>query len=225
MIKAFLLDVDGTLVDSNRLHASAWVDALRDAGFHIPMEEVLPLIGMGADNFLPRLLGIASDDPLGKELADYRGELFRKKYLSRVRPFKDTRRLLKHLRKQGYTLIVATSSSKEDMEKLLRQGGISVLLPLRVNADDVQNSKPDPDIVQAALKKARISKDEAVMIGDTPYDVAAAGRAGVSAIAFTCGGWDREHLKDAVEIYSSPSDMLSSFENMREHYLGQEHYI
>lgn len=225
LIKAFLLDVDGTLVDSNDLHARAWVDALTHAGFVVPYSAVRPLVGMGGDKLLPALLGTKPDDPLAIELGHYRGELFRKKYLARVRAFPNTRKLLVYLRRQGFTLVVATSASKKDLDQLLKQGKISDLLPLRVNSDDVNGSKPDPDIVMAALKKAKVDKQEALMIGDTPYDMAAARRAGVASIGFTCGGWEKEKLADAVEIYGSPAQMLKSFKTTREYLLGQSHYF
>lgn len=225
MIKALLLDIDGTLLDSNDLHARAWVEALKDAGFDIPLEHVRPLIGMGSDNLLPALLGTEAGDPLADELAKYRGELFRDKYLHRVRPFQGTRQLLKRLKSKGYQLVAATSASKKDLDQLLRQGKIASLLPLRVNGDDVTNSKPDPDIVLAALKKAKVRKDQALMVGDTPYDITAATRAGVDAIAFTCGGWKADDLIEAKEIYKNPKDMLKSFEGARDYLLGQSHYI
>lgn len=210
MIKAALLDIDGTLVDSNDAHANAWVDALDDAGFAIPFEDVRPLIGMGSDNLLPTLLKIDPDDPLGKELADYRGEIFRKHYLKTVRPFPKVREFLKMLIDKGLKLVVATSSTKEDLEKILVQGQISDLLPTRVNADDTDQSKPDPEIVLAALKKANVEKEEAVMIGDTPYDLSAAHRAGIRPIGFTSGGWAKENLSSAIEIYKGPADLLKN---------------
>lgn len=212
MIKAVLLDVDGTLVDSNDAHAKAWVDALKDAGFAITYNQVRPLIGMGSDNLLPTLLKIDSDDPLGEELSKYRGEIFQRKYLKTVRPFPKVRELLTQLLDKDLKLVIATSASQDDLEKILMQGHISDLLKTRVNADDAKQSKPDPDIVLAALKKARVKKSEAVMVGDTPYDLSAAHRAGIRPIGFTCGGWAPKYLSSAIEIYKGPSHLLENIE-------------
>jgi phosphoglycolate phosphatase-like HAD superfamily hydrolase len=107
---------------------------------------------------------------------------------------------------------VATSASKEDLTALLTQANLADLLMKKTTSDDVANSKPDADIVLAALKKSGTQPAQALMIGDTPYDIVAAARAGVKSLAFTCGGWKKEELKDAFKIYESPLDLLEKFD-------------
>lgn len=206
-----LLDVDGTLIDSNDQHAQAWVDVGREFGIEIDFAHVRRLIGMGGDKVLPAVTGLREDDPQGEKIKERRGEIFRSVYLPELRPFPQARELLERLREDGWTLVVATSASKEDMDGLLKQAGIRDLIEEKTSSGDAEESKPDPDIVQAALKAADATADEAVMLGDTPYDVEASGRAGVPCVALRCGGWGDAELRDAVAIYDDPADLLARY--------------
>lgn len=206
-----LLDVDGTLIDSNDQHAQAWVDVGREFGIDIDFGYVRRLIGMGGDKVLPAVTGLEEDDPRGEEITERRGEIFREAYLPRLKPFPRARELLERLRDEGWTLVVATSASKEDMGGLLKQAGIRDLIEEKTSSSDAEESKPDPDIIQAALKAADARADEAVMLGDTPYDVEASGRAGVPCVALRCGGWGDADLGDAVAVYDDPADLLARF--------------
>jgi HAD superfamily hydrolase (TIGR01509 family) len=206
-----ILDVDGTLVDSNDAHAKAWVEALEDGGFDVPFERVRPLIGMGGDKLLPEVTGLPGKHPRSERIGRRRGEIFKARYLPALRPFPKTRELLLRMRDEGLTLAVASSAEPEELEALLTIAGAKDLVRGASSADDVESSKPDPDVVHAAL--GRLGRDPAfvVMIGDTPYDVEAARRAGVRAIAFRCGGWDDARLGGAVAIYDGPADLLARF--------------
>ncbi|HEX2081673.1 MAG TPA: HAD family hydrolase [Longimicrobium sp.] len=209
--KVALLDVDGTLIDSNDEHAQAWVDVGREFGFDIGFHHVRRLIGMGGDKVLPAVTGLQEDDPLGERIKERRGEIFRGAYLPTLKPFPSARELLERLRDDGYTLVVATSASKEDMDGLLKQAGIRDLIEEKTSSGDADESKPDPDIVQAALKAADARPEEAIMLGDTPYDVEASGRAGVRCVALRCGGWDGGDLGGAVAVYDDPADLLARY--------------
>jgi HAD superfamily hydrolase (TIGR01509 family) len=211
MKRAALLDVDGTLVDSNDLHAEAWVEALRDQGFAHTFEELRPLIGMGGDKLIPLLSGLDPDSEEGERLSAHRSEVFLTRYLPRVRAFPDARRLLEMLLQRGHALCVATSAKREEVEALLRQGELLDLLPQRTSADDAEQSKPDPDIVKAALQKLGVSAAHAVMLGDTPYDAEAAQRARVAFIGFTCGGYAAPALGSAQAVYGDPADLVAHF--------------
>jgi HAD superfamily hydrolase (TIGR01509 family) len=209
--KVVLLDIDGTLIDSNDEHAQAWVDVGREFGIDIDFAHVRRLIGMGGDKVLPAVTGFEEDDPKGEEIKERRGEIFRERYLPKLKPFPDARELLERLRDDGYTLAVATSASKDDMDGLLKQAGIRDLIEEKTSSGDAEDSKPDPDIVQAALKAADAKPEEATMLGDTPYDVEASGRAGVRCVALRCGGWGDADLGDAVAVYDDPSDLLARY--------------
>ncbi|HEY0672691.1 MAG TPA: HAD family hydrolase [Longimicrobiales bacterium] len=209
--KAVLLDIDGTLIDSNDAHARAWVDAGREFGYDIKFEHVRWLIGMGGDKVLPEVTGLEEESKEGEKILARRGEIFREQYLPKLRPFEGTRELLQHMSDDGYKLVVATSASEEDLRGLLQQAGIEDLIDKAANSDDAEESKPAPDIVEAALQRVKIGAGEAIMIGDTPYDIGAATRAGVPIIAFRSGGWDTEELRGAVAIYEGPAEMLARY--------------
>jgi HAD superfamily hydrolase (TIGR01509 family) len=211
-IRAVLLDVDGTLIDSNDAHARAWVDAGAELGHAIAFDDVRWLIGMGGDKVLPRLTGLPEESAEGSNLLERRGEIFRERYLPGLRPFEGARDLLERLRADGKRLVVATSASEADLEPLLDAAGIKDVIQGATNADEAEESKPAPDIVAAALERARVEPEHAVMLGDTPYDIQAANRAGVRCIALRCGGWDDEALRDAIEVHQDPATLLASYE-------------
>ncbi|HEX2211703.1 MAG TPA: HAD family hydrolase [Longimicrobium sp.] len=207
-----VLDVDGTLIDSNDEHAQAWVDVGREFGIDIDYHHVRRLIGMGGDKVLPAVTGLQEDDPEGEKITERRGEIFRERYLPGLQPFPHARKLLERLRDDGYALVVATSASKKDMDGLLKRAGIRDLIEEKTSSSDAEESKPDPDIVQAALKSADAEPRDAIMLGDTPYDVEASGRAGVRCVALRCGGWGDDDLRDAVAVYDDPSDLLARYD-------------
>ena len=209
--RVVVLDIDGTLIDSNDAHAAAWVDVGREFGIDIDFHQVRRLIGMGGDKVLPALTGLREEDETGQRIKERRGEIFRERYLPELRPFPRARELLERFRDDGYALVVATSASREDMDALLKQAGIRDLIEEKTSSSDAEESKPDPDIVQAALKSADARPEEATMLGDTPYDVEASGRAGVRCVALRCGGWGDADLHPAVAIYEHPADLLERY--------------
>jgi HAD superfamily hydrolase (TIGR01509 family) len=206
-----ILDVDGTLIDSNDAHAHAWVDALSEFGYKTPFEELRALIGKGGDKVLPETIGILKDSRAGKQIADRRTQIFQDTYFRTLRPFPGVRDLLLRMRTEGLRLVVASSANGDELRGLLDIAGVYDLLEETTSSSDAASSKPDPDIVLAALRKAGVSASDAVMVGDTPYDVAAARRAGVHAIGFRCGGWSDADLGDAIAVYDGPTDLLARF--------------
>jgi HAD superfamily hydrolase (TIGR01509 family) len=204
-----LFDVDGTLVDSNDAHAHAWVEALAEAGVTTAFATVRRCIGMGGDKLLPAVAGLTADSPVGQRVSERRGEIFKEKYLPHVKAFRDGDRLVAALKERGLTAVAASSAKKDELRALLTIARAEWLLDGATSSDDAEESKPDPDIVHAALRQARATPREAVMIGDTPYDIEAAARAGVDAIAFRCGGWGDRDLEGAT-IYDGPWDLLAT---------------
>jgi HAD superfamily hydrolase (TIGR01509 family) len=210
-LEGVLLDVDGTLIDSNDAHARSWSEALREFGRDVPAHEVRPLIGMGGDKLLPRLLGVDADSDTGRAFAKRRAEIFRERYVPHLRLTRGARDLVKRLRAEGLKLIIATSAADSELDVMLKQVGLDDLIEKRTSSGDADRSKPDPDIVQAALEKASLSPKTAIMLGDTPYDVEAAARARVPAVALLCGGWDADALSGAIAIYENPTDVVQHF--------------
>jgi HAD superfamily hydrolase (TIGR01549 family) len=206
-----LLDIDGTLIDSNDAHARAWVGALAEHGYVVLFEQVRPLIGMGGDKLLPALVGVDSDSDDAKRIAKTRAELFNRE-LPSLRPTRGARDLLVLLKGEGLELVVATSAQEAEVEALLRQAGVADLIATKASAADAENSKPDPDIVRAALRKSGSYAAHSLMIGDTPYDIEAASSARVPTIALRCGGaWSDDDLRGAIAIYDDPGDLCEHF--------------
>ena len=210
-IRAVVLDVDGTLVDSNDHHARAWCEALEANGFRASYATVRKLIGMGGDKLFPRMTGLSVKTRLGKEVSKVRGDIFRSKYLPEIRPLAGSRDLVERFKKAGIAIVIATSASKKDLKALLEIADVADLIKDYVSASDAERSKPDPDIVETALKKLAVPKKKVLMIGDTPYDIEAAALAGIRTIAFRSGGvWTDDELVGALEVYDGPSELAQS---------------
>lgn len=212
--RGIILDVDGTLIDSNDAHARAWVEAGEALGVTIPYERVRPLIGMGGDRVTPLVAGVEESSPLGQRLAEARGGIFRRRYLAALEPFPRVRELLQRLGDDGFKLVVASSASEEDLAGLLERAGVADLIQASTSSDDAAGSKPEPDIVEAAISRASLRRGRLLMIGDTPYDVEAARRARVPIVAVRCGGWGDEDLRDADLIAADPEDLLERYEEV-----------
>jgi len=212
-MRGVILDVDGTLVDSNDAHAHSWVDAFREHGHDVSYDSVRPLIGMGGDRVLCALASIDADSRIGEEIVTTRKEIFLSDYLGGVRPFPRVRELLERMRHEGLKLAVASSSEDELLEKLLRLTGAANLLQKRPSARQARSTKPAPDLVQAALDVLKLSPGEAVMLGDTPYDRDAANGAGVAFVGFRSGGWSDGDLADAIAVYHDTADLLEHFDS------------
>ena len=210
-LEGVLLDVDGTLIDSNAAHAQSWSETLREFGYDIAAEQVRPLIGMGGDKLLPELTGVAADSEQGKALTERRAEIFRECYIAKLRPTRGARALVDRLKKEGLRLVIATSANEDELRPMLHQVGLDDLLAKKTSSDDADNSKPDPDIIVAALEKGGLSPETAILLGDTPYDIRAARGASVDTVALLSGGWDADALQDAVAIYEDPEDLLRHF--------------
>jgi HAD superfamily hydrolase (TIGR01509 family) len=210
-VRTVLFDIDGTLLESNDAHAHAWIDALTEAGFGVPFERVRPLIGMGADQLIPALkLGLSADANPGKAIAARRGQIFKRSYLRDLEPTRGARDLVLLLRELGVTCVAATSAEHDELAALLERAGVADLIQTQSTSDDAGSSKPAPDIVQAALAKAGAVAADAVLIGDTRYDVEAAARAGVPVIALRCGGTSDLRLAGAVAIYDDPAALSAA---------------
>lgn len=207
-----ILDIDGTLLLSNDAHARAFVEAGKSLGLSADFPHIRRLIGKGGDKLIPEAFGFDDESEPGKKLEKEKGRIFRS-FLPTLRPAPGARDLLNKLRADGIKLVVATSAGQEDVRLLLDQARVSDLIEDATSSDDAESSKPDPDIIQAALRKAGESARGAIMIGDTPYDVEAARRAGVPIITVRCGGiWTDADLRGSVSIFDDPADILAHYD-------------
>ncbi len=210
-----ILDVDGTLVISNDAHAQGWVEAFAAFGYEVEFEQVRPLIGMGADQIIPKFaLGLSDKEGKGKEIANKRKELIINKFGANLTPANGTRQLILKMQDEGLRLIIATSATSEELSVLLKAAQVDDLLSQdeAATSSDAEASKPAPDIVEAALSQLKMQPSEVVMLGDTPYDIESANKAGVGVIAFRCGDFDDSQLKDAIAIYNDPADLLAHYD-------------
>jgi len=212
--RVVLLDIDGTLIDSNDGHARAWVASLAEFGYVVSFERIRPLIGKGGDKILPELVGLDPESPEAQRMGERRGEIFRQRELPHLQPTRGARDLLTRFRDDGWGLSVATSAKADDVRATLEQAGVADLIETATSSDDAERSKPDPDIVRAALQRSRRPASHAVMLGDTPYDIEAATRARVRVVALRCGGWwSDESLSGAEAIYDHPAALLARYDD------------
>lgn len=215
MIKAILFDVDGTLIDSNDLHAAAWREAFLHFGVDLPLDTIRSQIGKGGDNLIPALLPPDLVQAQQEEIETYRSDLFKRDYLPRVVPFPGVRDLFERIVSDGKRIVLATSAKAEELHFHLGLIGASDLVTATTSADDVASSKPDPDIFAAALAKVSpATADEVLVVGDTPYDVDAAAKAGLRTIAVRSGGFPDEVLlaAGAAELWGSLADLLANYD-------------
>jgi HAD superfamily hydrolase (TIGR01509 family) len=214
-VGAALFDVDGTLVDSNHLHAQAWSEAFRRFGFDIPPERVAFQVGKGGDNLIPALLPDLGQDRRD-EIEEYRSDLYKKDYLPRVRPFPGVRPLFERLRADGVAIVLASSSGRDEVDHNLDLIGCRDLVSAATSRDDVERSKPCPDIFEAALEKAApVPPEQAIVIGDSPWDAKAAAKLGLRTIGFRSGGFADADLRaaGACALYDGPEDLLRRYDS------------
>ena len=206
-----LLDVDGTLVDSNDAHAQAWVEALAKHGHEVSVPRARSLVGMGGDKLIEIVTGIPAGSRANERISSDRTQLFKQKWLHTVKPQLGARKLVLRLRADGYMMAIASAAKAEELQPLLEIADIADLVEVRTTSSDVEHSKPDPDIINAALARIATDRKRTVMIGDTPYDVRAARDANVDIIAVSCGGWSVEALAGAVAVFGGPADLADNF--------------
>ena len=212
MLRGVIFDIDGTLVDSNEAHARSWVDTLHEVDYDVPFDVLWPMIGMGGDKLLPSATGIESDSPLGKRLSKRRWEIFQRDYLPRLKPMPGARELVQRMKDDKLSLTVASSAGGDELGLLMEAANVADLMKQRTSSSDAEDSKPDPDIVKAAVKKSGLQPDELLMLGDTPYDVQAAIGANVKLVGLLCGGWTMLELSGATAIYDDPADLLDWYD-------------
>jgi HAD superfamily hydrolase (TIGR01509 family) len=215
MPKAVIFDVDGTLIDTNDLHAAAWVDAFRHFGIEVPYEDVRSQMGKGGDQLMPVFVDAERLKREGERIETFRTELFKRDYLPRVRAFPEVRALFERVREAGQAIVLATSGKREEVDRHMKTAEISDLVDDATTADDAEHSKPEPDIFAAALKRlAPLAADDAIVVGDTPYDAQAAAKVGLRTVGLLSGGFSQEDLEAAgcIAIYADPKALLEAYD-------------
>ena len=215
MIKAVLCDIDGTLVESNWLHAAAWRDAFQVADLTVDLEEIRRQIGKGGDELIPVFVPWWKRDAVKKPLEVYRKHLFLTEYLKQVKPFPAVRELFLRMKEQGIRISLSSSADQEQLQAYKKIANIEDLVEESTSADDADRSKPHPDIFQATLKKLKLRPSEVLALGDTPYDAEAAGKAGIWTVGVTTGGWSKGDLMFAgcIQVYKDVAEILTNFES------------
>lgn len=214
-VRAALFDVDGTLIDSNDFHAEAWRWTFAEFGQDIPFDRVRSQIGKGSDNLMPALLPPDFLAGNGPELESFRAELFEREYVDRIRPFPGVCDLFRRVRAEGIDIVLASSGKGSEVAHHLQLIGCPDLVTATTSADDAEHSKPDPDIFAAALAKLPgVTAADAVVIGDSPYDMRAAKTLGIATIGFRTGGFPDAMLIEAGSdvLYDGPEDLLRRFD-------------
>jgi HAD superfamily hydrolase (TIGR01549 family) len=215
VIKAVIFDVDGTLVDSVDLHARAWQEAFAHFGKQFDFERVRYQIGKGGDQLMPVFLSKEELGEFGEELEKYRGELFKREYLPEVKGFPGVRELFQRVKAEGLKVALASSAKGDELKTYKKLARIEDLVEEETSADDAEKSKPHPDIFEAALERLEgVRPAEAVVVGDTPYDAEAAGKAGLKTIGLLSGGFPEEDLRAAgcVRIYRDAAELLADYD-------------
>jgi HAD superfamily hydrolase (TIGR01509 family) len=212
-IRAIFFDIDGTLVDSNGYHAEAWQRAFAATGRSIDRARIASQIGKGTDNLVPALLP-GTNEAEAERLGGLHGQFFKGDYMPRVRAFPGARDLLARVRDSGRQVVLASSASGEELDHYVGIFDAKALVDTSTTIDDVERSKPAPDIFAVAAKKVGLDPAEVVVVGDAPYDMEAARKLGIGRVAVRSGGFDDRTLVEAgaQAIYDDVADLLARFE-------------
>ena len=202
-----VFDVDGTLVDTNYLQTLAWSRALRDAGEWAPMNAIHRLVGMGGDKLVPELLGHDSPEAVNARPGRYR------EIIGEARPFPGAEELVSCIHQHGLITALATSSPSDELDTVLEVLDIDAVLDVKMTADDIESSKPDPEVFLTAMDEASLEPARTLAIGDSVWDVKAANGAGIGCVAVESGGFSRHELSEAgaVHVYRDARELLQQF--------------
>ena len=214
MIEAVIFDVDGTLVDSVDKHAAAWQRAFAHFGHETDFAAIRSQIGKGGDQLMPVFLPKEEVERRGKEIEDYRKALFKREYLPHVRGFPKVRDLFKRILADGKRIALASSAKGDELIAYKKAANIVDLVDEETSSDVAVRSKPHPDIFEAALARLNLAPGCAIVVGDSPYDAEAAGKAGMKTIGVLCGGFPEADLRKAgaAQIFRDPADLLANYD-------------
>ncbi|MCQ2001418.1 HAD family hydrolase [Arthrobacter zhaoxinii] len=211
--RGVLFDVDGTLVDSNYLHAVAWWQAFRRMEHDVPMSEIHRSIGMGGDKLVEHLLGEDRNKDEDEQLDATHGAIFSTWWPS-LRSFDGAGELLKACSDKDLTVVLASSATGAELKYLRTVIDADAAITGATSSSDAEASKPSPDILEAALEAGELQAEDTVFVGDSVWDVKAAGELSIPTIGLTCGGTSEAELRDAgaQEVYENPRDLIAALD-------------
>jgi len=212
-IEAVLFDIDGTLVDSNEQHVNAWAFAFREERHPQELDDIRSQIGKGGDLLIPELLPDV-EEAVRKRISKRQGDHFKDMYLDNVRAFDGAADLIGRVHASGRMVVLASSAKQEELEHYVELLGVKPLISATTSIDDVEASKPEPDIFGVALEKISVAPIKALVVGDTVYDIDAALRAGIVAVGVTSGPFDERQLKEAgaIAVFPNVASILRDFD-------------
>ena len=213
-----MLDIDGTLVDSNDKHTDCWIEAFAHFGKQVEWRDVRMQIGKGGDLLVPDTLNAREMRAFGEEVKEYRGELWKRRYMETVQPFPHARESIVALHDRGIKLAFASSSNPDEVEYYVELLGARELLEGSTSKEDAQFSKPSPEIFQAALERTGADPERTIAAGDTPYDILAAHRIPLPIIAVLSGGFPRELLTKAEFLFADIGAMTKELDRVDEYF-------
>jgi HAD superfamily hydrolase (TIGR01549 family) len=217
-LQAVLLDIDGTLIDSNDMHAKCWVEAFAHFGKDVPWDVIRAQIGKGGDLLVPDTLNAREMRDIGEPLKEYRGELWKREYMKSVRPFPGAVEAMRGIADRGVKIAFASSSNPDEVEYYVELLGVEDLLEVTTSKEDAQFSKPSPEIFQAALERVKSDPARTLVVGDTPYDILAAHRIPVPIAAVLCGGFPRESLAKAEFLFDDLAALTKELDRVDEYF-------
>ena len=218
LTQAMLLDIDGTLVDSNDKHADCWVETFAHFDKKVDWKVLREQIGKGGDLIVPDTLNAREMRELGEPLKKYRDEHWKRKYLKTVEPFPGAAETMRTLHARGIRLALASSSNPEEVEYYVELLGVEEILEGTTSKEDAEFSKPSPEIFQAALERVKSDPARTFAVGDTPYDILAAHRIPVAVIALRCGGFPEELLTKAEYVFDDLTAMTRELDRIDEYF-------
>ena len=203
-----ILDIDGTLVDTNYHHAIAWYRAFRDHGIVLPIWRIHRHIGMGGDQVVSALTDDRTEEEKGDAIRDSEKDIYME-LIGEVETMEGSRELLEQCKRRGHSLILASSAKEDEVDHYLDLLDARELADGWTTSADVESTKPQPDLVNAALERAGEDSGEGVMVGDTPWDVEAAARAGVQTLVVRTGGFGEDELREAgaAAVFESVAEL------------------
>ncbi|MGZ4165172.1 MAG: HAD family hydrolase [Solirubrobacteraceae bacterium] len=204
-----ILDIDGTLVDTNYHHAIAWFRAFAAHDIVLPVWRIHRHIGMGGDQLVAAVCGDETERELGDRIRNAEGEEY-SRLIGEVRTMEGSRELIVTLKERGHVVVLASSAKQDEVDAYLDLLEARDVADAWTTSGDVEATKPEPDLVRAALDRVDATPDDAVMVGDTPWDVEAARRAGVSTLAVVTGGFAEQELREAgaAGVFESVAELL-----------------
>ena len=222
MIEAVIFDIDGTLVDTVDFHAQSWDRTFQHFGHQIPYEQIRRQIGKGSDKLMPVFFSLEqlneSDDgrgpTFGERMRDYRRELYKREYHSRIKAFPQVRELFLRIKADGKRIALASSATKDDLATYKQIMNVEDLVDAATVTTEVESSKPEPDVFLVTLDKLGVAPLRVIVVGDTPYDAEAAGKANLRMIGVLSGGFSEEDLRKAgcIAIYQNIAALLAHYD-------------